>query len=198
MAQRKDIKDIKGMEKRIYIKTLQLLGSKGIRFTTEDLAKELGTSKRTIYSYFSTKDEIIEKTIDFVFNEIIISDAKILENKEFTLQEKITRYFQNVPYALGSIIVHMDDLKRYYPHLWKKVNNYLDTIWNAVIQLIEQGVKNGELEDIDTVILKLMLNETLKKLLDYEFISKDQVNFDSGLKAMNNIILYGLIKRKDN
>lgn len=92
----------------------------------------------------------------------------------------------------------MDDLKRYYPHLWEKVNNYLDTIWDAVIQLIEQGIKNEELEDMDTVILKLMLNETLKKLLDYEFVAKNQVNFDSGLRAMNNIILYGLIKRKDN
>ena len=40
-----------------------------------------------------------------------------------------------------------------------------------------------------------MLNETLKKLLDYEFIAKTQVSFDSGLKAISNIVLYGLIKR---
>ena len=92
----------------------------------------------------------------------------------------------------------MDDLQRYYPYLWEKVNNHLNTIWDAVIQLIKQGIKNGELEEIDTVILKLMLNETLKKLLDYEFLAKNQVSFDSGLKAINNIILYGLIKRVDN
>lgn len=188
------------MEKNIYLKTLKLFGNKGARFTTEDLAKEIGTSKRTIYSYFSTKDEIIEKTIDFVFNEIILSDVEILENKEFTLQEKITLYFNNIPYVynLGPIIRHSDDLQKYYPHLWEKVNNYLDTIWDGVIQLVEQGIKSNELQQVDTVILKLMLNETLKKLLDYEFMVKNQVSFDSGLKAMNNIILYGLIKRKDD
>lgn len=186
------------MEKNIYLKTLKLFGSKGSRFTTEDLAKELGTSKRTIYSYFSTKDEIIEKTIDFVFSEIIISDTEILENKELTLEEKIRLCFDNIPYAynLGLIISHMDDLQRYYPHLWEKVNNYVDTIWDAVIQLIEQGIKDEEIEKVDTVILKLMLNQTLKKLLDYNFIVKNQVSFDSGIKAMNNIILHGLIKRK--
>ncbi len=186
------------MEKNIYLKTLKLLGSKGVRFTTEDLAKELATSKRTIYSYFSSKDEIIEKTIDFVFSEIIDSDTEILENSEFMIQEKIKRYFENIPYAynLGSIIRHMDDLQKHYPYLWKKVNNYLDTMWNPIIQLIEKGIKDGELQEVDTVILKLMLNETLKKLLDYEFIVENQVSFDSGLKAMNNIILYGLIKSK--
>lgn len=190
----------KYMEKNIYLKTLKLFAGKGSRFTTEDLARELGTSKRTIYSYFSTKDEIIEKTIEFVFSEIIRSDAEILENNELTLQEKIKLYFNNIPdaYNLGSIIRHMDDLQRYYPYLWEKVNNHLNTIWDAVIQLIKQGIKNGELEEIDTVILKLMLNETLKKLLDYEFLAKNQVSFDSGLKAINNIILYGLIKRVDN
>jgi len=188
------------MEKNIYLKTLKLFGSKGSRFTTEDLARELGTSKRTIYSYFSNKNEIIEKTIDFIFSEIIASDTKILENNELTLQEKIKLYFKNIPdaYNLSLIIQHMDDLKQYYPYVWERVNNHLNTIWDSGIRIVEQGIKNGELEEIDTDILKLMLNETLKKLLDYEFLAKNRVSFDSGLKAMNNIILYGLIKRKDD
>lgn len=188
------------MEKNIYLKIIKLFGSKGTRFTIEDLAKELGTSKRTIYSYFSNKDDIIEKTIEFVFNEIITSDTEILKNSELMLAEKIKLYFQNIPnsYSLGSIIRHMDDLQRYYPNLWEKVNYHLNTISDAVIQLIEQGIKNEELEEIDTVILKLMLNENIKRLLDYEFLAKNQVSFDSGLKAMNNIILYGIIKRNDH
>ena len=188
------------MEKNIYLKTLKLLGNKGLRFTTEDLAKELGTSKRTVYTYFSSKDEIIEKTIDFVFTEILTSDTEIIENSDITLQEKIKRCFQNTPdaFSLGSIVRHMDDFQRYYPNLWEKVNNHLDTIWNPVVQLIDQGIKDGVLEEIDVKILKLMLNETLKKLLDYEFLAKNQVSFESGIKAMNNIILNGLVKRKDD
>lgn len=79
--------------------------------------------------------------------------------------------------------------------MWNKVNNYLDTVWDTVIRLVEEGIIQQELKKIDTVILKLMLNETLKKLLDYEFISKNQVSFESGIKAMNNIILYGLIDK---
>lgn len=188
------------MEKSIYLKTLKLFGSKGSRFTTQDLATELGTSKRTIYSYFSTKDEIIEKTIDFVFREIILMDTEIIENSDLSLQEKIKKCFLNIPdaYNLGAIIQHMDDLGRYYPDLWNRVNNYLDSTWDSVIYLIELGIKTGEIEKVDTVILKLMLNESLKKLLDYEFIAKNQVSFDSSIESMCNLVLYGIVKRINN
>lgn len=183
------------MDNNVYLKILKLFGSKGSRFTTEDLARELGTSKRTVYAYFSTKDEMIEKAIDFVFTEIVTSDADILANKELSIHEKIKQYFQNIPdaYSIGSIIRHMDDLQRHYPDLYEKVNHHLDTIWDDVIQLVEEGMQQQELKAVDTVILKLMLNETLRKLLDYEFIARNQVSFESGIKAMSDIILYGLI-----
>lgn len=65
------------MDNRVYLKILKCFGAKGTRFTTEDLTRELGTSKRTVYAYFSSKDEMIEKTIDFVFSQIIQSDTAI-------------------------------------------------------------------------------------------------------------------------
>ncbi len=185
------------MNKNIYLKTLKLFGNKGVRFTTEELARELGTSKRTIYTYFATKDEIIEKTIDFVFEEMYVSDAAILEKKEFPIQKRLELYFQNTPdaYSLSSIVQHMDDLQRYYPVLWEKLNQYLNDAWNPLIEVIEDGIKTGELEETDTTVLKIMLIQTQKKLLDYEFLATNQVSFDHAVKAMGNIILTGLIKR---
>lgn len=184
------------MDEKIYLKILKLLGNYGTRFTTDDLAKELGTSKRTIYTYFSSKDEMIEKTIEFVFRDIIKSDAQILYNDTYSLPQKLKLYFDNIPdaYNLGAIIRHKDDLQRFYPDLWKKVNSQLETIWDEAIQLIETGIRKKELREINTVILHLMLNESLKKLLDYEFTAQNQVSFESGIKAMYDILLCGILK----
>lgn len=186
------------IDENIYFKTLKLFGEKGSRFTTEDLARELGTSKRTIYTIFSNKEDLLEKTIDFVFKDVLESDKKILENNELNIQEKIRLYLGNIPvaYNVDTIIRHMSDLYKYYPNLYKKVNIYIyNTKWDDFIELIEKGIKNKELEEVNLTVLRLILNETLKKLLDYEFILKNQVSFESGIKAMNDIILYGLIKR---
>ncbi|WP_246553811.1 TetR/AcrR family transcriptional regulator [Paenibacillus tritici] len=139
---------------------------------------------------------MIERTIDFVFSQINQSDTDILGNTQIPIHDKLKLYFLNIPdaYSIGTIIRHMDDLQRYYPRLHEKVKRHLDTIWDGVIELVEQGMNRDELQKVDTVILKLMLNETLSKLLDYEFIAGHQVSFESGIKAMSDIVLYGLIK----
>lgn len=185
------------MEKNIYFKTLKLIGSKGLRFTTEDLAAELATSKRTIYTYFSSKDEIIGKTIDFVFDEIQSADKLILEDETLLFNEKLALCFKNMPdaYNLSAIVRHMDDLKRHYPDIWTKVNQKLDDLWDGVIDLIETGIKNDEIQEVNTVILRVMLNETMKKLLDYDFFLNNQISFESGLQSIRDIVLYGVIKR---
>lgn len=183
------------MHEKIYSKTLKLFHIKGVRFTTEELATELGTSKRTLYSYFTTKDEILEKTIDFVFLQLMESDEAILANEETPLQEKLQLYFKNIPAInIGSIIRQMDDLQRYYPDLWEKVNVYLDTIWDKAIQLVADGITDGKLRSVDITVLKIMLSQTIKKLLDYDFLAKSQISFDSGLIAMSDIVLNGLLR----
>ena len=40
------------MDEKIYFKVIELFSEKGPRFTIEELARALGTSKRTIYENF--------------------------------------------------------------------------------------------------------------------------------------------------
>ncbi len=183
------------MNNDMFLKILKLFGNKGCKFTTEDLARDLGTSKRTIYSSFSNKSDIIEKTIDFFFLEIINSDSAIIEDEKLSIKEKIKLCFQATPdvYNIGNILRHRDDLQKYYPNLNAKVDMYMNVIWDKLMELVEQGIENKILKDVDTVILKLMFNETLKKLLDFEFTAQNQISFNSGLKTMYDIALYGLI-----
>ena len=189
--------EIIGMDKNIYIKILKLIERKGTRFTTEDLARELGTSKRTIYTYFSSKEEMLEKTIDFVFADITQMDQDIMDNKKLSLKEKIEQSISAIPdaYNIGAIIQHTDDLERYYPGLWTKVSCYLDSMWDSLINVINQGVQKGELEAVDTNILKLILRETSKKLLDYRYLLDNHGSFETGIQAMTQIVLYGIFKR---
>lgn len=185
------------MEDNVYFAVLKLFGSRGARFTTEDLAKELGTSKRTIYTYFLNKEDMIDKTIDFVFADIIKNDNLILENQMLTTEEKLKLLCGNTPdtYNISAIIRYREDLQKYYPESWKKLNLYLDNLWNSIIALSE--TEDNSTERINTVVLRLMLKETLKGLLDYEFAVKNQLSFEQGIKAMYDIILFGILKRKE-
>ncbi len=183
------------IEKGIYLKILKLLSVKGTHFTTEDLARALGTSKRTVYTHFNNKYDIIDKTIDFVFEEIDSTDKQILGDKELSFADKIRLYFKNIPdtYYIGVLIRYADDFQRFYPELWEKVNKNIDGMWNELIQLVEEGIEAGVLHPVNTTVLRLMLDQTMGQLLDYEFISKTKISFEAGMQAMCDIILFGLM-----
>lgn len=183
------------LDKNIYYKILKLFGNKGVKFTTQDLAKELGISKRTIYQYFSNKEDIIDKTIEYVFGGIDKSDQDILDNKELSLRKKISLYFENLPdgYNISAIVRHSDDLEKYYPHLYDKVDQNLNRICDNLIALVKQGMEQGVVKKVNLDILKMLLNESLRRLLDHEFLSQNLVSFESGMKEVYHIILYGIM-----
>ena len=56
------------MKETVLKKSLELFIQNGFKTVTmDDIAKELGISKKTIYQHFSAKDELVKATVDYVF-----------------------------------------------------------------------------------------------------------------------------------
>ena len=63
--------------------TILVFNKKGLKLTMDDVADELKISKKTIYKEFSSKDEIFETMVDYVFDNIKVREEEILESKEY-------------------------------------------------------------------------------------------------------------------
>ena len=53
------------MEKRIIEGALRIVARQGVRFTMDELATELGMSKKTIYTVFSDKNELLLAMVSY-------------------------------------------------------------------------------------------------------------------------------------
>lgn len=62
-------------------------GSK--RFSMNELASELGISKKTIYKHFKTKDELISKGVRFIIEKYLHEIDKILKTTEDPIEKII-------------------------------------------------------------------------------------------------------------
>ena len=47
--------------------TIPVFNKKGIKFTMDDVAKEVGISKKTIYTVFADKQELVYDMVDYCF-----------------------------------------------------------------------------------------------------------------------------------
>lgn len=85
------------MEKRIIEGALRIVARQGVRFTMDELATELGMSKKTIYTVFSDKNELLLAMVDYVFDYIKESEAMVMEDKHLSLLQKIRKILGVMP-----------------------------------------------------------------------------------------------------
>ena len=56
--------------------TIYEFNDKSAKFTMDDIAKKLHISKKTIYSLFQTKEELLMCTVNYVFDQIKVSEQR--------------------------------------------------------------------------------------------------------------------------
>ena len=67
-----------GLQKNILDATLRVFDQKGLKFTMDDLAKELSISKKTIYTVYDDKEALFLAMVDYIFDSIKESEQMIL------------------------------------------------------------------------------------------------------------------------
>ena len=68
--------------------SLQMFFRYGIKHVTmDDIAKELGMSKKTIYQYFENKNVLVEETVMYLFQTISCGIENIREQEKNPIEE---------------------------------------------------------------------------------------------------------------
>ena len=96
------------------------LGFKSV--TMDDIASEMGISKKTIYKYFSNKDDLIENTIELAHKEVQEIIA-IIDEQGFNAIEdnfEMKRMFREMFKGADTSLLYQ--LKKHYPDIYEKVN----------------------------------------------------------------------------
>ena len=75
-----------GLQKNILDATLRVFDQKGLKFTMDDLAKELSISKKTIYTVYDDKEALFLAMVDYIFDSIKESEQMILTDPSLSVK----------------------------------------------------------------------------------------------------------------
>lgn len=124
--------------------------------TMDDIASEIGISKKTIYKYFSNKDILIENTIELAFSEVqeIIIKIENLNLNAIEENFEIKRMFREMFKSAESSPIYQ--LKKHYPEIYNKVlTQQVSICEDCFRQNIIKGINEGlyrENLDIDNYV----------------------------------------------
>jgi len=131
--------------KSILLKVHELYMKYGIKsITMDDVAREMGISKKTLYQFVSDKDDLVGKFID---NEIRIRQEEIC--KCFRIGFNAIEELFEISIFMNKIMRDQNpateyDLKKYYPHHHQKiVKARREGIYNYILLNLKKGKKEG-------------------------------------------------------
>lgn len=118
------------MEKRIIEGALHIVEKQGVKFTMDELASELGMSKKTIYTVFRDKNELLIAMVDYVFDYIKESEALVMEDKHLSLLQKIRKILGVMPENYTDFdFTQFYVLRDKHPEVYERVRQRLESGW---------------------------------------------------------------------
>ena len=177
----------------IYNAVIKLFGKKGIKFTMDDLAKELRMSKKTLYVYFKDKETLLLSTVDYIFDGIKEEEYKVSEDTSLSTVEKLEKIMGVMPDSYKDInFAGLYMLKDKYPKIYKKVGKRLECGWEVTIALLEKGMQEGNIRRIPVPIFKTMFEATLEQFFQQNILIKNKLSYGKALQEVISILLYGV------
>jgi TetR/AcrR family transcriptional regulator, cholesterol catabolism regulator len=113
--------------------------------TMDDLSRELGMSKKTLYELFSDKEEVVSKVVNFMIDEQQKAVDQLLEQENnnaidelLLLSRLIADHLKNVNPSLSY------DLKKYYPRVWDDLVQFKSkTVFQYIMANFRKGIEQG-------------------------------------------------------
>ena len=131
-------------KERILLKAEELFMQYGIRSVSmDDIANNLGMSKKTLYQYFADKDELVEGVVEGHINEVegdcinCRTNATDAIHEIFLTMEHIMEELNNMNPML------LYDLEKFHFKAYQRFKNYKDKFLLQIIRNnIEWGIKD--------------------------------------------------------
>jgi AcrR family transcriptional regulator len=166
--------------------------------TMDDIAGELGMSKKTLYQYFPNKAEIVEGVTlqHFSAEKCTMADilAEAIDPVDAMVRsmEAFARSFREVP----SNTIH--DIRKYYPKAWALFYEYKTAFVLPVVKNnLEAGVKAGLYrKDMDVDIVAKLRLEQIEMVLDPVAFPPQEYNIAKLQIEQYALFLHGIVTLK--
>jgi len=166
--------------------------------TMEDIAKHLGISKKTIYQFYSDKNELVEifmaerlKENEYECRLIAKNAANVIEIF-FALMEHLGVMFSNMNPKL------FYDLQKYHPTTWKLFKQFKEGFIELMVQdSLKRGMKEGFVrKDINTKIIARLRMEEVEMGFNPELFPPNKFKIIDVQLALLDHFLHGVCTLK--
>lgn len=169
----------------------------GVRsLSIDDICREMGISKKTMYQYVENKADLVSRTLDFVVQDAVFTVQSANDEGLNAIDQLL-----KVSHKVCTEMQHFNpsitfDLQKYYPEIYRKFNlAKKEIIFQRIVANMRQGISEGLYrDDLPVELVARLYVQKLEYINDPEFLQSEdfsftnmfQVMFDNHIRGISN------------
>ncbi len=187
----------KEVKERILRQAEQLFFQFGYsKVTMDEIAANLGISKKTLYKFFPGKEYLFKELITTMKCSIDAHIDFVWSNEKMDFMDKLKSVMNFIGKQTTRLQAPLlEDLHKNFPELWQEIHDFRKA--NAVTRFtafINEGVKTGVFrQDIDRQLIVLFYLHAIQGLINPETLSQLPYTANQVFDAIIRIIFEGIL-----
>lgn len=171
----------------------------GIRSVTmDDIVREVGISKKTLYQYFTDKSELVLSVIDCDSRIKMKEHEKALKGTSNAI-EKMTGFYNfqmNMIKEYNPSMIY--DLKKYYPEMHQKfIERKREMIYENVLENLNQGKAEGLYrENLNQEVIAILNLLRVEAIANSEIYTPEELLNKEFFEEMFTYHMYGIVSEE--
>jgi len=166
------------------------------RFNMDELSQRLRMSKKTIYEYFPSKDELFTTALNRRAGKILRRMQEILELDEDAMGKLYLmgkHIVDEVSHIKPSLVKEVEAL---FPDVFEVYGNFYRKIVGGLTRIIEEGAKSGEFRsDVNPVVFAYMVQGIVDLSSSPYLLIESGLSLDEVYTAFMKILMEGIVAK---
>ena len=170
----------------------ELFREKGLKFTMQDVAASMHVAKKTIYKLYPSKEDLLMDLVKTGFDRIQDAKRRVLESDR-SMKEKIAAVLIAMPDNYRSLdFRRLKGIEEKYPEVSDEIQRRLETEWEPILELLEEGQRNGSVRAISLPVLKQIVTSAIDSFMYSDALQSAGVSYQEALDEMVGILMKGV------
>ncbi len=182
-------------QEKILKVALELFFKFGIkRITMDDIAKELGMSKKTIYQFYNEKDDIVLKMVEVEMQKNEVLFQEIAKKAKDPIHEIML-----ISNTMSEMMQHINpifflDLQKFYPQAFNQFQKFKqECALKDILRNIAAGKKLGVYrDDVDEEFTAKYRLAQIDMLMFGNYFTFDKITFTKAHEIVLDMFVYGV------
>lgn len=165
------------------------------KVTLDEIASDLGMSKKTLYKHFESKEALLKSVIRTLTHSMGAKIEQIVSSN-LPFQTKAKRLLTEIGTTVGTISQQLQrDIQRYVPELWTEVEEFRrQVLMDKIGRMFQQGIREKVFrQDLNPELFLLMFLSAVQGVINPTVLSNQSFSASEAFAGILEILFEGAL-----